>query len=296
MSESFIMFLFLKKEGRMKKHFFLHILLILFVAHTVSLAYPERDEYEQVECVITRMASRKHNSHPHIPGPSSETRATGQTTSTNWAGYAAVSSISKPAKNSVSAVFGSWIVPAIVPANQNTYSAIWIGIDGYTSSTVEQIGTGHDFVGGVAQHYAWFEMYPGGSYSIDGFPLKPGDVISASINYSVNNIFTMILYNNTQKVSTTIPISYTTSATAQRSSAEWIVEAPWLNSVLPLTDFVTAYLWGCMATINGVTGSISNPKWPNVSIEMVTSAGAPKAVTSALLQDNGSFFVTWAHA
>lgn len=291
----------------MKRQFLMHSLLILFVLHGTVLA-DRRQDYEQIECTLTPIPSRskdapyspvpgaEHGSHPHIPGPKSDTRLpSNQATSTNWCGYVAASNLSKPAKNAVTAVFGSWIVPAIVAASNDTYSAFWIGIDGYTSSTVEQIGTAHDFVSGAAQHYAWFEMYPGGSYSIGGFPLSPGDVISASVQYSGNNIFTMTLYNDTQKVSTTIPTSYTKSTTAQRSCAEWIVEAPYSGSILPLTDFVTGYLWGCMATINGVMASVSNPKWPNTSVEMITTAGAPKAIPSALLQDNGSFFVTWKH-
>jgi len=289
----------------MSKRFFINYVLIVCVLHGSVRA---NQDYEQIECIITPMASRskdkpyahrsgaEHNSHPLIPGPQSDTRLpSNQATSTNWGGYVAVSKLTKPAKNSVTAVFGSWIVPVVVPANNDTYSAFWIGIDGYTSPTVEQIGTAHDFVGGAARHYAWFEMYPGPSYLIGGFPLNPGDVISASVKYAGNNIFTLALYNNTQKVSTTIPSSYTRSTTAQRSCAEWVVEAPWWNGILPLTDFITGYLWGCMATINGVTGSINNPKWQNLAVTMVTNTNAPKAIPSALLQDNGSFFVTWAH-
>lgn len=289
----------------MKKRFLIYHLFIVCVLHGSVLADQAVSDYEQIECTIIPISlhvqrnsfKTEHSSHPHIPAPQlSETRLpANQATSTNWSGYVAATNLAKPAKNSVTAVFGSWIVPTVVPAHNNTYSAFWIGIDGYNSPTVEQIGTAHDFVNGVVQHYAWFEMYPGGSYSINGFPLHPGDVISASVKFTGNNIFTMTIYNNTQKVSTTIPTSYTKSTTAQRSCAEWVVEAPYLNGILPLTDFVTAYIWGCMATINGVTGSINNPKWQNAGITMITDAGASKAIPSSLLQDNGSFFVTWAH-
>ena len=192
-------------------------------------------------------------------------------------------------------MYGSWIVPVVVPSSNNSYSAFWVGIDGYSSSTVEQIGTAHDYVNHALEQYAWFEMYPGGSYVINGFPLHAGDVISASVLYSGNNTFTMTLHNDTQQVSYTVPTSYTKSSTAQRNCAEWIVEAPYLNGILPLADFVTAYIWGCLATINGVTASINNASWQNVSVEMVTVTGAPKAIPSAILQGNDSFFVTWKH-
>jgi hypothetical protein len=120
-------------------------------------------------------------------------------------------------------------------------------------------------------------------------------VISASVVYTGNNTFVMTLMNDTQKVSYTVPTSYTKSSTALRESAEWIVEAPYYNGILPLSNFITAYMWGCMATINGVTGPIGTSSWQNVGIEMVTNNGAPKDLTSPLLPDQGSFFVKWQH-
>lgn len=283
----------------MKRQLLIYTLLIVFVLHgnvSAKKIKPTKPGYQQIECTLIPVAPKnERNSHPHIPGPKSKDTRAGQATSTNWCGYVAESNLTHPAKNSVTAVYGSWIVPVVESSSTATYAAFWIGIDGYSSSTVEQIGTSHDFVNGALQQYAWFEMYPGGSYVINGFSMNAGDVISASVLYSGNNIFTMTLHNDTKQISYTVPTSYTKSTTAQRSCAEWIVEAPYLNSILPLADFVTAYLWGCMATINGVTASINNSSWPNASIEMVTNSGAAKAIPSALLQDNGSFFVTWKH-
>ena len=60
---------------------------------------------------------------------------------------------------SVSYVAGSWVVPT-VSTKTNGYSSVWVGIDGYSSSTVEQIGTEEDVVNGKATYYAWYEMYP----------------------------------------------------------------------------------------------------------------------------------------
>jgi len=138
-------------------------------------------------------------------------------------------------------------------------------------------------------------MYPGGSYGISGFPLHPGDVISASVVYTGSNTFVMTLMNDTQKVSYTVPTQYTKSSVALRESAEWIVEAPYLNGILPLSNFATAYMWGCVAIINGVAGPIGTSSWQNVGIEMTTTNGTPKDLTSPLLPDKGSFFVTWKH-
>jgi hypothetical protein len=254
------------------------------------------DTHTPIECTIVPINQGEANcSHPHIPGPRTSRVPSNQTTSTNWSGYTAANNLNHPTKNSVSAVSGSWIVPTIKSSGGNTYSSLWVGIDGYNSPTVEQIGTEHDFINGAQQNYAWFEMYPGGSFLINGFPLNPGDVISASVIYIGNYTFVMKLMNDTQNVSYTIPTQYTISKTALRESAEWIVEAPYLNSILPLSNFATAYMWGCMATINNVTGPIGNSLWQHIGIEMVTPGGAPKDLTSPLLPDKGSFFVKWQH-
>ncbi len=254
------------------------VALLALSANAVVIAIP--DGYTAINCTLMPVKPRDG----HI-----------MATSTNWGGYVAATNLNSPAQGSVSAVYGSWIVPTIKAASTSTYSAFWIGIDGYSSSSVEQIGTAHDWANGSVQSYAWFEMYPGGSYGINGFPLNPGDVISASVVYTGSGIFVMTLNNNTQKVSFTVPTSYTTSLSAQRSCAEWIIEAPYYNGILPLANFGTGYMLGGSATINGVTGPINNGSWAYTGLNMVTNSGATKAATSPLLHDQASFFATWAH-
>jgi hypothetical protein len=278
------------------------ITTIVATEYDPELMRQKEEQYTEIECNIELIAvkesadeSNQHASHPHIPGPRSLRASNNFSTSTNWAGYAAATKLSSPKKNSVSAVSGTWIVPTIQSTPDDSFCAIWVGIDGYGSPTVEQIGTEHDWSSGAQQDYAWFEMYPGGSYLINGFPLNPGDVISASVVYSGNSIFTLKIYNDTQQVFVTIPTQYTKSSVAARSSAEWIVEAPYLNGILPLSDFGTIYLWGCTANIQGSTAPIKNSKWQNTGIQMVTDNGTPKATPSTLLPDGGSFFVTWNH-
>ena len=73
---------------------------------------------------------------------STGTAAPNASTSTNWSGYAV-----QTKSGAVTAVAGSWTVPT-VSGSGTGYSAIWVGIDGYQSSTVEQIGTEQDAGGG----------------------------------------------------------------------------------------------------------------------------------------------------
>ncbi|HEV2600811.1 MAG TPA: G1 family glutamic endopeptidase [Candidatus Babeliales bacterium] len=284
----------------MKHQFLIHSLFIVLsitgnLLCNTTIHDIKQETYTHIECTVHPITEKlARDSHIHIPGPKISSRMRSGTvveSSTNWSGYVAVSNINNPAKNSVSAVTGSWVVPSIIASRNNSYSAFWIGIDGYTSPTVEQLGTAHDWSSGALESYAWFEMYPGGSYSIGGFPLRAGDIISATIVYSGNGIFTMHLYNDTEQKYVSIPTQYTTLRTALRSSAEWIVEAPYYNGILPLANFGVGHLNNCTATINGVTNGIG--LFPNIALTMVTPKGGLKAVTSPLLPDKKSFFVTW---
>ena len=57
--------------------------------------------------------------------------------SLNWAGYAATTSGS----NAFSNVSGDWTIPTVSTAGgSNSAVAFWVGLDGFNSSTVEQIG------------------------------------------------------------------------------------------------------------------------------------------------------------
>jgi hypothetical protein len=209
--------------------------------------------------------------------------------STNWAGYAVTAGA-----GAVSQVGGSWVVPTVA-TNVSGYSSAWVGIDGFNSNSVEQIGTDSDYVNGVAHYYAWYEMYPNPSVNLS-LSISPGDAISASVTFTSPNLFGLTITD------TTTGAMYSTSKTsssAQRSSAEWIQEAPSSYSgVLPLANFGTINFAGANATVNGSNGPIDNPSGGTVNqIDMVTNSGSPKATTSAFTDSGSSatssFSVTW---
>src|SRR5437660_530518 len=91
-----------------------------------------------------------------------------------------------------------------------------------------------------------------------------------------------------------------TSSQAQRSSAEWIQEAPSsFSGVLPLANFGKINFSQASAIVSGTPGP-ADTSWSGSTlyqINMVTNTGTPKATTSAL-SDSGtastsSFSVTW---
>jgi hypothetical protein len=210
------------------------------------------------------------------------------TTSSNWSGYAVTAGA-----GAVNYVTGTWQVPTVTSSGQSaTYSSAWVGIDGYGSSTVEQTGTSMEVHNGVAQYYAWYEMYPAAPVTIP-VTIHAGDMVRASVSYIGSNEFTLSLTD----ISTGGSYSTTrTLANAHRSSAEWIVEAPASGSgVLPLAHFSPVTFGNDLATINGTTGVISNG-WSGTTmyqINMVNSQTGATDTTSNLTSNGQGFTVTY---
>jgi hypothetical protein len=209
--------------------------------------------------------------------------------SSNWSGYAVSTSA-----GAVTQVSGSWVVPTVA-TNVSGYSSAWVGIDGFSSSTVEQTGTDSDYVNGQAQYYAWYEMYPAGFVKLN-LAINPGDTMSASVSNTSPGQFVLYIKDvNTGKSSTTTQ----TSSKAQQSSAEWILEAPSsISGVLPLANFGSINFSGAKATISGTTGPADN-SWSGTTLYQIDMATRRtlEATTSALT-DSGSpltsgFSVTW---
>jgi hypothetical protein len=228
-----------------------------------------------------------------------------ESTSTNWAGYAVEQGASVDSTTGelyggttgvVTDVQGTWVVPSVTGSKKTTgYSSVWVGIDGYDSGTVEQIGTEQDWIHGKQSYYAWFEMYPNPGYRILA-PVKPGDTMTAEVSYA-DGQFTLTITDTPAKGkrSWTFTITQSDFATpAVRDSAEWIVEAPSALSggelqQLPLADFGTAQFTGAQATLGSATGSIST--WPYDAITMVD--GSATATPSALSSGGTSFSVSF---
>lgn len=233
-----------------------------------------------------------------------------ESTSSNWSGYA-VPMEGTPG-DTFASVSGSWTIPAVTGGSKAAYSSSWVGLDGYNDGTVEQTGTEQDWTGRAQNNYVWFEMYPSGAYEIEGFPINPGDVFTASVTYvgttsvrvgfgrfggtQTEYVFTVTIANTTRGVSYTVPASYTTVASAARGSAEWVEEAPSsYRGVLPIADFGTVNFSGCYATSAGSGGepaAIGSGVWTPDPLTMAD--GTSGISTPSGLSDGGTAFsVTW---
>ena len=215
--------------------------------------------------------------------------------STNWSGYAVPGSSFTSAK-------ASWTVPSVnCSKTPNTYSSFWVGIDGWTSSTVEQTGTDSDCSGSSPSYYAWYEFYPAGSVLISSVAVSPGNKMSAAVTYSGTEFTITITNESTGK-------SYSKGSrvsSAKRTSAEWIAEAPCCTrsgGILPLSDFGVVDFGddytGVSGTNDATDSSTSGPitsfgSAVNEAIMINGSTGADEAVPSGLSSDGTSFTVTW---
>src|SRR3954453_5599968 len=92
---------------------------------------------------------------PNVRGPIQDKHGRVTSTSMNGTGYD-VTGTGAPH------VTGPWGQPAVqgCTRRENSWSSPWVGIDGDTSGTVEQIGTDSDCQGGKPVYYAWYGGYP----------------------------------------------------------------------------------------------------------------------------------------
>jgi len=201
-------------------------------------------------------------------------------TSTNWSGYAVTGSTYK----SVSA---SWTQPAVnCSVTPTGWSSFWIGLDGDTSSTVEQTGTEADCSSGSPVYSAWYEMYPKFPATFSN-PVSAGDHFTSSVTTDGRGNFTLTLADTTKGWTRTNSAKL---KQARLSSAEVIAEAPSSSGgVLPLADFGSVGF--SSAKVNGTTLTSSTAGLDPITM---VSGSTVKATPSNL--SNGGFSVSWSHS
>ena len=224
----------------------------------------------------------------------SKNAATANTTSVNWSGYAVETNIASPQANAFTDVQATWIVPSLSPSassNQNAYSSTWIGLDGDSSKTVEQIGIEQDYIKGVAVYYAWYEMYPKSVVKLD-LVIQAGDTISAEVKYLGNNTYQLSLEDVTSGHSSTIQVQ---SSKPIRSSAEWIEEGTGRVADFNTVTFTNAHATAILPT-GTITGSISDSAWQTEEITLVSKSGGVIAAPTPLSNDGSSFSINFANS
>jgi hypothetical protein len=178
--------------------------------------------------------SYDHKGRP-IRGPHNES------TSSNWSGYA----LSTASYTSAS---GNWTVPKVTLATYASNpslesSASWVGIGGFSSSDLIQLGT-EQLVepNGILIYRPWYELLPAAETVLPSkYAISPGDAMTASLTCTANctahnssTTWTLSMTDSTAGWTWTENFTYRSSL----SSAEWIEEAPeYQGSVVPLPNY-----------------------------------------------------------
>ena len=204
--------------------------------------------------------------------------------STNWSGYADTG-------KAYDTVTGSWTEPKATCTSKTSLAAFWVGIDGYSSDSVEQDGTLIECEGGTAMYFTWWEMFPTNAVEVVGDTLEPGDHISASVVRSGTS-YTLKVTDSTHPANS---FSTKQSCSCANTSAEWIAEAPsGSNGIFPLTHFSKWTLSSATVKTTSKSGVISS--FTDHEITMEGSSGDVLAQPGALNSSGNSFSVTWKHS
>lgn len=233
--------------------------------------------------------------------------------SLNWSGYAVNAT-------GVTSATGTFTVPTVGPPGSvgglPTDVSVWVGIDGYTTGTVEQTGVSGSYGPSGATYYAWWEMYPRSSVTIKSMTVSPGDVVNATVVSNGGGSFTLAIVDTTngQSFITTVHAPVGGRNAAQLGSAEWVVERAatiykGYLTILPLATFdSTTFTSASYAVNNGAPTTLQSavgslPQCTGVSPEAscydqmtmvaLDSGGNPYSLVSTSAVTSNSFTVSF---
>ncbi len=233
-----------------------------------------RDDHPQVELVRPGLAQ-------------SSPLGTSAAASYNWSGYAD----SATTTGTFSRVSGQWTTPKVTCTSEDTISSEWVGLDGWSDTTVEQDGTLGWCYEGKASYYTWYEMYPAGTVTV-GTSLEPGDKVTATVSRS-GTAYTLTLTDATRSAESLVKKATCAVTTCLDTSAEWVAERPaFAIGVAPLADYASWKLSGGAETASGKAGTISSYR-TNYQTTMVDATNHYQLSSVSALTGGSSFVTTW---
>jgi len=247
-----------------------------------AAASPSASAAANARTAIEHLAIGQHGADHRVSGHVQKLEGLTQVQSGNWSGYADTGS-------GFSKATGSWTEPSVTCSGRTTsLAAFWVGIDGYSSDSVEQDGTLAECYEGTAYYYTWWEMYPSNDIQVVGETLRPGDAIAASVVRSGTS-YTLKVTDSSRSGDN---VNTTQTCSCANSSAEWIAEAPSGSSgVYPLAHFSAFSLSAATVSTTSASGTISS--FTDDEITMVDSSGRVEAQPGALNGSGNAFSVTW---
>jgi Peptidase A4 family len=253
---------------------------------TASAAHTPVNSQTALRLAVQRLLAHWHPTNHAIGRISLK-----QVTSTNWSGYADTGT-------GFSSVTAKWAQPKV--SNCSTSGPVkatvfWVGIDGFSSSSVEQDGTGALCGQGTPlTYFTWWEMFPTNNIQVVGTTVKPGDNISASVVRSGTKYTLKVTDSTTSGNNITTTQTCQVSGGCKNSSAEWIGERPSSSTgPLPLAQFST---WTVTAaTVKAGTKSGTIKTFPDNAITMINNPTAKKVLAKPgpLNSAGNSFMDVW---
>ncbi|MHB8681186.1 MAG: G1 family glutamic endopeptidase [Acidimicrobiales bacterium] len=200
----------------------------------------------------------------------------------NWSGYAQ----SGPS-GTFQSVVDTWTVPTVTSTSGDQYAADWVGIGGYSDSTLIQAGTSAQFVNGTPQYYAWTEVLPQAERQLTSLVIKPGDRIRTTVKFASGK-WHMTVSDLTAGATAGRTLAYNSS----ESSVEAIHERPCVSGNCNSTSDL-----GALAATGPVTfdpgryGTGSKP-----TSALLKAAPSSKVVALSMVADDGSTVIATASA
>lgn len=240
----------------------------------------------------TLIATNRYHRPLQVIGKPAVSDNTTTLNSFNWSGYAITGSGSPPFWE----VVGDWYVPNIGATTTTGYSSEWVGIDGDCScNDLIQDGTEADYYGGSTHYDAWVEFIPEPEVQIGGFPIAPGDLISAItekavVGGKVTGKYFLTNFSTGKSVSVSLTIPPKTSFSGK--SAEWIVERTEVNGSFmnPLPRYAYTYMDDAWAYNTSSSSAILYSHQPNENIRMYQGS---TLLSNAYGQDSDSMWFHW---
>lgn len=210
-------------------------------------------------------------------GPPAEGRdgATGTVRiAANWSGEVELGS-------NLTSVSASWRIPSIVPSSSLQFAATWVGIGGFTGTTLIQTGTIEVTATSEVGYAAWVEVIPQSAWTLTllstpgGTPshvVAPGDVMHASVAYTATAEWNVTIEDTTAKWSYSHAFKYSVKAT----SAEWVTERP------------TIYTTTTHKTVLSTLADYSSTRFSHLASAADGGApGLPGSLTPIRMEDGG---------
>jgi peptidase A4-like protein len=224
--------------------------------HTLPLAHP----------------AHAFRTHPLQRAPAFDT-----VKSNNWSGFATFG-------DHFRFVSSTYTIPSLNCgiSPDPSFDSEWVGLDGFTSSTVEQAGTFAECSGGTPSYFAFYEMFPEPSVAFSD--VSPGDSITAKVFFNGSQ-WRLTLLDNTTGAGFDVTLSCPSGSTCKNRNAEIISETP--NGGPPtasLADYgIVGFTQIAITDTAAHHFNIFSPDWSNDKIfEVDLANGNPMQAPSKL--------------